>query len=128
MKTIGRILKMAKDEASPIVSELIDYIKQQGEMIQKLKDEIAEMKGQKSRPKIKPSNLDKEINKRKKKIRSQQRPGSKKKSKTKQLEIHEDKIIEPDFIPKRSVFKGYQDFFVQDIFLQYRTLPLMPQH
>ena len=115
MKTIGRILKMAKDEASPIVSELIDYIKQQGEMIQKLKDEIAEMKGQKSKPKIKPSNLDKEINKRKKKIRSQQRPGSKKKSKTKQLEIHEDKIIEPDFIPKGSVFKGYQDFFVQDI-------------
>jgi hypothetical protein len=117
MKTIGQILKMAKDEASPIVSELIDYIKQQGEMIQKLKDEIAEMKGQKSRPKIKPSNLDEETNKRKKKIRSQKRPGSKKKFKTKQLEIHEDKIIEPEFIPAGSVFKGYQDFIVQDILI-----------
>ncbi len=115
MKTIGQILKMAKDEASPIVSELIDYIKQQGDRIQKLKDEIAEIKGQKARPKIKPSNLDKEINKRKKKIRSQQRPGSQKKSKTKQLEIHEDKIIEPESIPAGSVFKGYQDFIVQDI-------------
>ena len=41
MKTIAQIVKMAKDEASPVVSELIDYIKQQGEMIQKLKDEIA---------------------------------------------------------------------------------------
>ena len=115
MKTIGQILKMTKEEASPIVSELIDYIKQQGEMIQGLRDEIAQLKGQKPKPKIKPSNLDEETNKRKKKIRSQKRPGSKKKSKTKQLEIHEDKIIEPDFIPAGSVFKGYQDFMVQDI-------------
>lgn len=115
MKTIGQILKMAKEEVSPIVSELIDYIKQQGEMIQGLKDEIAQLKGQKPKPKIKPSNLDEEIKKRKKKIRSQKRPGSKKKSKTKQLEIHEDKIIEPEFIPPGCVFKGYQDFIVQDI-------------
>jgi hypothetical protein len=115
MKTLSQLIKMCKDENSPIVSELIDYIKHQGEMIQKLKDEIAEMKGQKSRPKIKPSRLDEETNKRKKKIRSQKRPGSEKKSKTKQLEIHEDKIIEPEFIPAGSVFKGYQDFIVQDI-------------
>ena len=79
-------------------------------MIQKLKDEIAELKGQKAKPKIKPSNLDKETSKRKKIIRNGKRPGSKKKSKTKQLEIHEDKVIEPEFIPTGSVFKGYQDF------------------
>ena len=106
---------MSKDEITPLVSELIEYIKQQGEMIQGLKDEIAQLKGQKPKPKIKPSNLDEETNKRKKIIRSQKRPGSKKKSKTKQLEIHEDKVIEPDFIPEGSVFKGYQDFIVQDI-------------
>jgi len=115
MKTIGQILMMAKDEVSPIVSELIDYIKQQGDMIQKLKDEIAQLKGQKSKPKIQPSNLDKETNKRKKIDRSQKRPGSEKRSKTRQLEIHEDKIIEPEFIPEGSIFKGYQDFIVQDI-------------
>ncbi len=115
MKTIGQIVKMVKDEASPIVSELIEYIKQQGDMIQKLKDEIAELKGQKAKPKIKPSNLDKETKKRKKIIRDKKRPGSKKRSKTKQLKIHEDKIIEPEFIPAGSVFKGYQDFIVQDL-------------
>ncbi len=65
MKTIGQILKMAKDEASPIVSELIDYIKQQGEMIQGLRDEIAQLKGQKPKPKIKPSNLDEDQQKKK---------------------------------------------------------------
>ncbi len=115
MKTIGQILKMTKGEESPILSELVDYIKQQGDMIQKLKDEIAELKGQKAKPKIKPSNLEKETARRKKKIQSKKRPGSQKKSKTKQLEIHEDKIIEPDFIPEGSEFKGYQDFIVQDL-------------
>lgn len=33
MKTISQILKMTKDEESPIVSELIEYIKQQGDLI-----------------------------------------------------------------------------------------------
>ncbi len=56
---------MYKDETSPIVSELIEYIKQQVEIIQKLKDEIADLKGQKARPKIKPSNLDKKTAQRK---------------------------------------------------------------
>jgi hypothetical protein len=114
MKTFGQILKMSNDEASPVVSELIEYIKQQGDMIQGLKDELAILKGQKAKPKIKPSNLEKKTNQKKKKSQSKKRPGSTKRSKTKQLEIHEDKIIEPDLIPKGSEFKGYQDFIVQD--------------
>ncbi len=114
MKTIGQILKMSKGEESPIVTELIDYIKQQGDMIQKLKDELAELKGQKAKPKIKPSGLEKKTAKRKKTIQSQKRPGSKKKSKTQTLEIHEDKIVEPENVPEGSEFKGYQDFIVQD--------------
>ena len=114
MKTFGQILKMAKDEVSPVVSELIEYIKQQGEMIQDLKDEIAGLKGQKPKPKIRPSNLEKETNKRKKKLRNKKRPGSEKRSKTKELAIHENKIIEPELIPAGSIFKGYQDFIVQD--------------
>lgn len=115
MKTIGQILKMSKGEESPIISELIDYIKQQGEIIQKLKDELAELKGQKPKPQIKPSNLDKKTTKRKKNIRNKKRPGSKKRSKTQTLEIHEDKIIQPINIPEHSIFKGYQDFVVQDM-------------
>ncbi len=109
---------MCNDETSPIVSELIEYIKQQVEIIQKLKDEIAELKGQKARPKIKPSNLEKKTAQRKDKRKKQKKPGSGKRSKTKQLNIHEDKIIEPEFIPSGSVFKGYQDFIVQDIVIR----------
>jgi len=115
MKTIGQILKMSKDEKSPIVSELIEYIKQQGDLIQKLRDEVAQLKGQKAKPKIKPSNLEKETASRKKKIQNNKRPGSKKRSKTKELEIHEDKIIQPEYIPEGSKFKGYHDYTVQDL-------------
>lgn len=108
---------MAKSEESPIVSDLIDYIKQQGDMIQKLKDELAELKGQKAKPKIKPSNLDKKTATGRKNTQGKKRPGSQKKSKTKQLEIHEDKIFQPDFVPEGSKFKGYQDFIVQDLII-----------
>ena len=108
---------MAKDEESPIISELIDYIKQQGDMIQKLKDELAELKGQKAKPKIKPSNLDKKTAIKRKNTQDKKRPGSQKRSKTKQLEINEDKIIQPDLIPAGSEFKGYQDFIVQDLII-----------
>lgn len=117
MKTIGQILKMTQGKESPIVSELIEYIKQQGDLIQKLRDEVAELKGQKAKPKIKPSNLEKETAKRKKKIQSKKRPGSNKKTKTKELEIHEDKIIQPEYIPEGSKFKGYQDYIVQDLII-----------
>ena len=117
MKTIGQILKMAKDEESPIISELIDYIKQQGNLIQKLKDELAELKGQKGKPKIKPSNLDKKTAIKRKNTQGKKRPGSQKRSKTKQLEINEDKIVQPDLIPAGSEFKGYQDFIVQDLII-----------
>lgn len=117
MKTLGQILKISKEEVSPIVSELIDYIKQQGDMIQKLKDEIAGLKGQKPKPKIKPSNLEEKTQKKKNNSANKKRPGSQKQSKTRNLEIHEDKIIQPDFIPTGSEFKGYQDFIVQDIII-----------
>ena len=49
---------MTKGKESPIISELLEYIKQQGDLIQKLRDEVAELKGQKTKPKIKPSNLE----------------------------------------------------------------------
>ncbi len=117
MKTIGKIIKMAQNEDSPIVSELIDYIKQQRDLIQELRDELAILKGQKAKPKIKPSNLEKKTAKKKQQAHSKKRPGSDKASKTKQLEIHEDKIIQPDFIPEGSSFKGYQDFIIQDIII-----------
>ena len=118
MKTLKQIFKLAASAMTPVVGELIEYIKQQGEVIQKLKDEIAILKGQKPKPKIKPSNLEKDANTPEKSSENKKRPGSKKKSKTKQLAINEEKIIQPKSIPKGSEFKGYKDFVVQDLVIK----------
>lgn len=97
-----------------------------------LKDEVAVLKGEKKRPVFKPSRMNEEAGKADKaqaegqaegqvesQAESQKRPkraGSAKRSKTAQLEIHYDKIIQPtEPVPPGSRFKGYRDYTVQDI-------------
>lgn len=96
----------------------------QQEEIQRLKDEIATLKGQKPRPKIPPSTLegakskDKQDNKNK--LSRGKHPRRKK---TAHLEIHARNRIKPESIPVEAVFKGCQKFTVQDIILQpYNTV------
>jgi hypothetical protein len=49
------------------------------------------------------------------------RAGSKKKFKTAELKIHNDKKVEPDYIPTGSGCIGYRDFVVQDIKIEPRN-------
>ena len=65
----------------------------------------------KPKPKIKPSKL---LKKPKKKF-SQKRPGSAKRKKTVNLEIHETTRIAPESIPSGSEFKGLRPFTVQGL-------------
>jgi hypothetical protein len=102
-----------KDQ-SPLVEQLLAFIEQQSIIIQQLKDEIARLKNQPPRPTIKPSRLGKSKKHTSKSSRNK-RPGSKKRSKTAQLEIHNTDPIEPDEIPTGSQFRYYKDFVVQDI-------------
>ena len=96
---------LEEKDISPTVKALLEFIDQQNtlillqhaEEIQQLKDEIARLKNQPPRPKIRPSSL------RKKKPKSsvlsnKKRPGSKKRSKISQLEIHDTQPIEPESI------------------------------
>ena len=88
----------------------------QGEQIQNLKDEIAVLKGEKARPKIKPSTLNKDAQddsgKGEKKKKRRGKPSRKK---TQDLEIHDERVIEPEVIPPGSVFKGYESYVVQEL-------------
>jgi hypothetical protein len=96
-----------------------------------MRDEIAVLKGQKAKPKFKPSGMEAETEpddeadgggdddgdgadrKRRK------RAGSSKRSKTEQLAIHETLKVAPTVaIPKHACFKGYRDFIVQDLRIQ----------
>ena len=106
----------AEDEKNPTVNKLVEalwmyfrVIKEQGEQINLLKDEIAKLKGQKPRPKLPPSKTandakNKDIPKNKincTALRKQQKK--------------EKRIIPPDHIPVGSIFKGYETYYVQDL-------------
>ena len=120
---IPNIPNVSEEELSPLVAELLDIcclqqdlILSLQEQIQILRDEIAILKNQKPKPKIKPSNLENRPDKKKKKQESGKRPGSSKRSKN--LPIHEIVDIPPDNLPEDSRFKGYDCFTVQDIVIR----------
>ena len=85
------------------------------EKVQGLKDEIARLKKLKTRPKIKPSALEKEGGKNKE---DGNRAGSAKRRKKRTLTIHRTVKVRPDNVPEGSRFKGYEDFTIRDIILQ----------
>ena len=116
--------KIPEQERTGVVPELLEIIGRQQEEIQQLKDEIARLKGNKPKPKIRPSSLEKPGGKnRAGRKPGEKRPGSLKRSKTEELEIHEVTVIEPETIPEGSRFKGYQDYVVQDLLIvPYNTL------
>jgi hypothetical protein len=96
----------------------------QQEEIQRLKDEIATLKGQKPRPKIPPSSLEgsqsKDRQNDKNKLSRGKHPRH---QKTKKLEIHTRSRIKPKSVPEGAIFKGCQKFTIQDIILQpYNTI------
>jgi hypothetical protein len=108
------ISNIPEEEKTPLVLLLIESITRQSEEIQYLKDEIARLKGEKPKPKIKPSKLN-DSKQDKEKSEKNNRPGSNKRKKTKEIMIHDTKEIEPVDLPEGSVFKGYHDFTVQGI-------------
>lgn len=117
--------------------EIIEHLYQenlnQTETIQHLRDEIAILKGEKTKPTFKPSGMENKTNPEikndtqqptendtdsqpDKNSRTNKRPGSAKRSKTKDIKIHQQIEIQPKQpIPHGSRFKGYRDFVVQDL-------------
>ena len=90
------------------------------EIVARMADEINILKGLKKRPVFKPSRMHQEAAtteaEKPTSPASKKRAGSAKKSKTGELLISRDCIIEPlEPIPPGSRFKGYSDFIVQDI-------------
>ena len=118
-----------EEQRSPIVDQLLDICSLQQELIlslqeqvQVLRDEIARLKNQKPRPKIRPSSLENRPDKKKKgkKKKSGKRPGSAKRRKN--LPIHETIDVKPDNLPEGSRFKGYDCFTVQDIIIRAHNI------
>lgn len=107
-------------ESTPLVRQLLDIIRSQQERIQQLEDEILRLKGLKTRPQIAPSVL--EIPSRPPREPDAKRPGSAKRPKTSQLTITETLNVPLPQVPAGSIFKGYEDFVVQELILRPRIV------
>jgi hypothetical protein len=83
------------------------------ETVAQLRDEIALLKGEKPRPQIKPSTLNKDTPEGEGQPRRD--GGGDHGKQPKELEIHEIRILQPEQIPAGSVFKGYEDYLVQGL-------------
>ncbi len=120
-------------ERTPLVRQLLDIIFFQQERIQQLEervhqleDEIARLKGLKPRPRIAPSSL--ESPPRPPRDPHARRPGFTKRSKTAELTITEETVVRLPHVPEGAVFKGYEDFVVQDLVLKPRVILYRREH
>jgi hypothetical protein len=123
------IPKIPPEEKSPIVSQLLGIIEQQSVLLQQLVEkiqilmaEIARLKNQNPKPKIPPSKLEKDFQKKKEEESDGKRPGSVKRNKTENLIIHETIPVAPKYIPPDSIFKGRQPYTVQGIRIELHNI------
>jgi hypothetical protein len=136
MPDLKQLPSIAEAQRSPLVEQLLVHLehlleenRRQAEIIQQMRDEIAVLKGQKAKPKFKPSGMETQTEPGedtdgsdaddKDDGEERKRAGSSKRSKTQQLTIHETIKVAPKApIPEHSRFKGYRDFIVQDLHIQ----------
>ena len=123
MTKTPKLPDIPEEERSPLVVKLLEIIRYLLEVLQALRDEVAVLKGNKPKPKIRPGKMEKESeNNQYKKSSDGKRPGSKKKKKTGQLEIHETIPIAAENIPEGSKFKGYKEFIVQGLIIKAHNI------
>jgi hypothetical protein len=135
MKPRFSIPTIPEAERTPLVTMLLGLIEALAERVQKqeeeiahLKDEVRVLKGEKKRPRFKPSKMDEETDKPQSDAEGSKedprRPGSEKRSKTAELVIHDEQIIQPSRrIPKGSRFKGYREVVIQDLLIRAHRPP-----
>ncbi len=113
---IPKVPEIPEIARTALVVQLLEIIAALKETVQGLRDELAEAKGQKKKPKIKPSRLAKgrggEGGKGKKGSR-----GCGRRSKG-ELEIHRTEVVKADNVPAGSRFKGYEDFTVHGLIIK----------
>jgi len=107
------------------IDVLVEALQRANSEVQQMRDEIALLKGQKAKPKFKSSKMDQNTDKGDDEGASSQdgakskRAGSHKRSKTAQLQIHEECVIAPACpVPSDARFKGYRDVVIQGLLIK----------
>ena len=109
-------LNFPENENTPLVKRLVELIHEQSKKIIYLEQELLKLKNETTRPKIKPSKLNDSDNEDVDKPKRKSTKGIKKNKKS--IEIHEEKIIQLDNIPKDAIFVKYYEVEVQDMIFQ----------
>jgi hypothetical protein len=109
--------KISNADRTPLVDVLLELLAWQQKQIDALEQEILKLKGETTKPKIKPGKMDEETaesgdNDDSKSSKPKKGP---KRSKTEHLKIDATIDIQPDKIPTGSTFKGYREVVIQDI-------------
>ena len=106
---------LSRDELKTLVEELLERVSALSQTVVEQREEIARLKGLKGRPDIKPpsrpSGMEK-ANRPKAPAGVPRRGGG---PKTSNRAIDEDRILAIPGLPPGSIFKGYQDYVVQDL-------------
>jgi hypothetical protein len=99
-----------------MIRQLLDRVGQLEETNQQLRDEIAQLKGQKPRPTIQPSVLEATPAKTAGPEGSK-RPGSAKRPKTAELTIHHEVPLHAEDLPEGATFRCYEAYVVQELLI-----------
>ena len=119
-----KLPRLSKAELTPAVVELLEIAQElaqrvhlQEEEIGRLREEIAVLKKQKKRPKIKPSKMDEDTagGGTDNTGSPRSRPPNRKNKKTQDLEIHHSEVVKVEGVHKDWTFKGYEQYVVQDL-------------
>ncbi len=121
------------EDRTPLVDVLLELLAWQQNQIDKLEQEILKLKGETTKPKIKPSKMDQDSTENSAGDENSDNTSKNKKgpkrSKTEHLKIDSTVDIQPDKIPQGSIFKGYREVVIQDIvFKTFNTCYRLAQY
>ena len=111
--------EISNEDRTPLVDMLMELLAWQQTQIDKLEQQIHKLKGETTKPKIKPSKMDEDPAKTEDasgdgRGKSKKKKGPKR-SKTEHLKIDVTIDIQPENIPKGSTFKSYRKVVIQNI-------------
>ena len=107
--------KITPEERTPLIDVLLELLAWQQKRIDDLEQEILKIKGETTKPKIKPSKMDEDSAENGGDSDKSKKNKGSKRSKTEHLKIDATIDIQPDKITEGSIFKGYRDVIIQDI-------------
>jgi len=105
-------------DRTPLVDVLLELVAWQSDQIEKLEQEILKLKGETTKPKIKPSKMDQGDTTAEGEDAQEPPKRGPKRQKTEHLRIDATLQVEPKDIPAGSTFKGYREVIIQDLIVE----------